>query len=210
MGEARERKSGDHDSVVSWACYSTRTPLPCPRQESPQRGALVSHTRKVGALTGQSVPGERHGGRAVSQGRCCLLPVLLIPASSWSPVGDTAGLRLKGPHGFQGSPPPSTGDTQGQCQSGKFPCHRLGMLLGLTPNPREHSAQHSRGCPTALGPQALWSTAHLDRAALLPALFLVSFQHLKEEQESPELNSSRVLDLGQPREVEGMPGVFAR
>lgn len=146
----------NHDSVVSWACYSTGTPLPCPGQESPQRGALVSHTRKVGALTGQSVPGERHGGRAVSQGRCCLLPVLLSPASSWSPARDTAGLKqTQGPPRFPGIPCPGTGDTQGQCQSGKFPCHSLGMLLGLTPNPREHSAQHSRGCPTALGSQAL-------------------------------------------------------
>lgn len=169
---------------MSWACYGTGPALPHPGQDRPQRGALGSHTRKVGALMGPSVPGERLGGRAVSQGRGCLLPVLWPLASAWSPAGDTAGLnQTQGPSRAPGIPP---GDTQGQCQSGKFPCHRPGMLLGLIPNSRAPSAQHTRGCPTALGPQAPWSTAHLDRAALLPLLLLMSFQHLKEKQESPE------------------------
>lgn len=112
----------------------------------------------------------------------CFGPPLPLGALQETQQGST---RPKGPHGLQGSPL-GTGDTQGQCQSGKFPCHRPGMLLGLIPNSRAPSAQHTRGCPTALGPQAPWSTAHLDRAALLPLLLLMSFQHLKEKQESPE------------------------
>lgn len=47
----------------------------------------------------------------------------------------------EGPHGLQGIPP-GTGDTQGQC-------HRLGMLLGLIPNPStaQQKLSHSTGAP---------------------------------------------------------------
>ena len=65
-----------------------RTPSPHHGQHSPQHGSLVV-SYVEGAVTGQSVPGGRRGGRAASRGRCCPLPAFLPPASAWSPVGDT-------------------------------------------------------------------------------------------------------------------------
>lgn len=58
----------------------------------------------------------------------------------------------KGPHGLQGFPL-GTGDTQGQCQSGKVPCHGLGMLLGLIPNPRGVQRGTPEAVPQHWGPR---------------------------------------------------------
>lgn len=56
-----------------------------------------------------------------------------------------------------------------------------------------------------MGPHTASSNAHLAGAAPLPTLLLTRFQHLKEAQESPEVNGRRVLELGQSAEVEKRP-----
>lgn len=177
-----------------------------PGRSHPREGSGVS---QEGGLTvpsrGSRCPEKGTEGelcpRAGAACSLCFCPSFPLGALQETQQEST---RPQGPPGSPGISPRYWGHP-----GAVFPCHRLGMLLSLTPNPSQ-GIQHSRGCPTALGPQEPWSTAHLDRAALLPALLLMSFQHLKEEQESPELNSSRVLELGQPRGVEGMPGVFPR
>jgi len=63
------------------------TPALHPRQRSPQHGSRAV-SEGEGAVTGQWVPGGRRGGRAASQGRGCLPPAFLPPASAWSPAGD--------------------------------------------------------------------------------------------------------------------------
>lgn len=92
------------------------------------------------------------------------------------------------------------------------PCPALEMVHGLTPKPG--GLQHRTPGPTATWGSS-WgcapsSDAHLARAAVLPMLFLTHFQHLKEAQESPELNCSRVVEPGQPAEFEGMPETTGR
>lgn len=157
-----------------------------------------------GAITGRWVAGERRGERAASQGGCCLLPVASSPSSAWSPAGEThAGAKPnpKGPHSLQGLPLRQGGGPWYQGQPGAKPgrqipqtqpCPRLGMLLGRTPKPRGTPAPHTGARPRATrsGSQGCRPSndAHLARAALLPTLLLTGFQHLKEAQESPELN----------------------
>lgn len=194
MGEAGERKSGRPLQCCVLCLLQHRDTIAMPQAGlTPAWGSGVS--QEEGALRGQSVPGERRGGRAVSQGRCCLLPVLLPRASAWSPAGDTAGLNQtpKAPMVSRDSPW-VLGTPRGSASQARSPATGWDAPWP-DPKPQGGSAWHTRSCPTALGPQAPWSTAHLDRAALLPALLLASFQHLEEEQESPELNSSRVLEL---------------
>lgn len=142
-------------------------------------------------------------GAACSLCFCSPLPLGALQETQQSST------RPQGPPQSPGIPPVYWGHP-GAVPVRQIPLLQAGDAPWCDPKPQGAFSTATRGCPTALGPQAPWSTAHLDRAALLPALLRVSFQHLKEEQESPELNSSRVLELGQPRKVEGMPGVFPR
>lgn len=115
-------------------------------------------------------------------------------------------LNSKSPHSLQGSPleqgVTSTGDSQGQCQPGKSPGHSPAPGWGCSSvSPQTPGGSSTPGQRVACSHTAS-SNAHLARAALLPALLLTRFQHLKEAQESPELNGRQVLELGQPAEVE--------
>lgn len=86
--------------AMYWACSSMGTPSPHHGQDSPQHRALVV-SYVEGAIMGQSVAGERRGGRAVSQGWCCLFPVPLPLASAWSP-GQGCSPSLAASHTLSG------------------------------------------------------------------------------------------------------------